>query len=495
MPTTYLFEGILRLHEARQMTKGGLCKVRNTKTIEITSETLENQSRRALIIWPLIFLIILLIPATAWCQKGAPTNGEVLTVEEAVELALKNNLMVQNAELEVQKAGDSVSAARTRLFPELNVTFYEAHHLTSEDFEFKKGVFGTFPVIGPIPSKNTKIATAPHFTTLVTGSASQPLSQLYRIVLRVREREVFKGLTEEELRAQRQKVADQVKELYYGILQTQSALEATEEDIVFLRELDLLVDRYVQAKRALEYESLEVKAKLANAEYEAFTDRNTLATQKEQLNYLLGRDVSTPFKVSPVPDITLPYEVEPAKAEAQALEQRPEVRAAQLNVQRTEYEYSIKKSEYLPEISVLFSYTSNFNIELLPETIATVGIFAKWEFFEWGRRQKELAERSKAILQAKNDLEQARDQVIIDVNSQIRKLDESRVLVRVTELAQAAAREKLRVTLNRYAVQSTLLEEVLKAQSSLADANNDYQQAILDYWTARANLEKALGEE
>jgi hypothetical protein len=36
---------------------------------------------------------------------------------------------------------------------------------------------------------------------------------------------------------------------------------------------------------------------------------------------------------------------------------------------------------------------------------------------------------------------------------------------------------------------------VLAQQSSLAQADNDYQQAIANFWSARADFDRALGEE
>jgi hypothetical protein len=44
------------------------------------------------------------------------------------------------------------------------------------------------------------------------------------------------------------------------------------------------------------------------------------------------------------------------------------------------------------------------------------------------------------------------------------------------------------------AVTAALLSDVLQSQSTLAEANHQFQQALLDYWTARAEFEKALGE-
>ena len=57
------------------------------------------------------------------------------------------------------------------------------------------------------------------------------------------------------------------------------------------RELDRVTGDYVAHQVALKSDSLEVKTRLAKAEYEALNLQNQLATQKEQLNNLLGRDV------------------------------------------------------------------------------------------------------------------------------------------------------------------------------------------------------------
>jgi outer membrane protein len=420
-------------------------------------------------------------------------SKEVLTVQGAVSTALAQNRNIENAALDVSKAGDDIYAAKTKLFPEFDFSIFELYHLTDEAFTFKEGAFGDFPIIGPIPAENTTINTTPNFTTYLTASIGQPLSQLYEISLFVKQREVEQKLFDQELRASRQEIADRVKKEYYNILKSQSSIRSKDEKIVFLTSLSKLVDRNVAVERALEEDSLEVKARLAQVEYERFVLRNQLATQKERMNKLLGRDIETPFTVLEVPDAE-PYVIDTEDAEDIALSQRPEIKSAKLYIEFAENEVRLKKAKYIPEIGVEFNYIANFNIELLPENIATVGLFAKYDVFQWGKKHKEVSKKKKAVLQAENELDEAEAQVRIDVNSKIRKLEESAVLIGVTELEQIAAREKLRVTLNKYKVQKALLTDLLEAESSLEDKNDNYEKAVLDYWTARADLEKALGE-
>lgn len=427
-------------------------------------------------------------------QEEIIETAPPLTLEEALVIAVSENPKIENAFLEIKKADNAIAAIKTKLFPEFDFSLYEAYHLTDESFEFKKGAFGDFQGIGPIPAENTSIATTPDFTTFITASAAQPISQLYEISLLIKQRQIQKALSDQDLRAKVLEIADNVKKEYYNILKSRSTLVALDEKIIFLASLLELVNRDVQQQRLLEKDSLEVEARLGRVEYKRFKLKNTLATEKERFNKLLGRDIDTPFSVIPIP-YAAPFTVNVEDAEAQALEQRPEIQAAELDIEFTENEVRIKKSKYIPEVGVQFQYTANLNVELLPENIATIGLFAKWDVFDWGRKQNEIAEKKKSVIQATNRLDEAKSQVLIDVNSKIRELEEAAVLINVTELEQTAAKESLRVVMNKYSVQDALLQQVLEAESSLEEKNSDHQKAILDYWTARAELDKAIGED
>jgi outer membrane protein len=437
---------------------------------------------------------LLIIPPLVYCGESTAPPGEMLTLEAALAQALANNLEVKNAHLEVRKAGDDVAAAKTKRLPKLDFSLYGSHHFTDEGYTFKAGSFGTFDATGPIPAQDVTIKTTPTFTTLVSASASLPLSQQYRIGKYIEQFEVQQGMATEELQSQRQTTAKDVKQVYYGILETQDALVAKRETIVFLRSLDQLVDRYVQEHRVLESDSLEVKTQLAKAQQEELSERNTLASYKEKLNILLGRDVEADFQVSPVPEMQ-DVSVDEARAQADALAQRPVVNEAKLKVQHAEDALKIKKSEYLPDISLDVRYVSPFGTEFLPENLATVGVFARWDVFDWGKKDHELDERGAEILKAKNDVRNAQAHAVAEVNEKIRALKQAQALVPVTLLAEKTAQEQLRVTLNRYRNQSALIQDVLKAQSKLTDATSDYQKAHLGVWNAWADLQKARGEE
>ena len=206
-------------------------------------------------------------------------SADLLTLNQALELALQENRQLENADLEVDKATSSVAAERTKRYPKLHFNVSESYNLTPQSFTYEAGVFGD------VPTEDVSIISQRGFTTVLSTGIKQPLSQLYRIGLSIDQFEVKQDIAEEQVRAQRQEVVKKVRDSYYSILKTQYSLSANQQRTVFLKELKQLVDRYFQEQTVLQYQTLEVKAKLARSKHEAFRDSNELMTKQENLMY------------------------------------------------------------------------------------------------------------------------------------------------------------------------------------------------------------------
>jgi outer membrane protein TolC len=332
-------------------------------------------------------------------------------------------------------------------------------------------------------------------TNIFAGLILQPLSQQYRMGLNVQQAKLARDTERERLRLAKQSTIDRVRQTYYGILQTQSALESTQEAIASYRELDRVTSDKVTQQAALKSASLDIKTRLAKAEYDALNLTNELATKKEQLNDVLGRDVRTEFGVNAAPNVSgFPDDLESARN--RALEQRPEIREARLKIKQAEVDRRIKKSEYIPDVNAGFIYMNFQNFDSsLPRNLASAALAFKWEVVDWGRKRDELAEKAKTIEQAQELLRQTESRVLMEVGEKFRKLRQTRQAFVVAQLAEATAREELRVNTNKYKLAAALLSDVLQTQSTLAEANDQFQKALLGYWTARAEFEKALGDD
>src|SRR5262249_44094872 len=293
-----------------------------------------------------------------------------------------------------------LAATRTNRLPSMNVFSLTGEQFIKPEainigglapniFPAGLGAPNIFPGVGPFFS----IGIPRRPTTIFAGLILQPLSQQYRLSLNVEEAKLTRNIARERLRLVKESAIDRVKQTYYGIVQTESALDSVREAVASYRELDRVTSDQVTQQVSLKNASLDVKTRLAKAEYEALDLSNELATKKEQLNDLLGRDVRTEFSVNPAGNVTgYPADLESARNRAH--KQRPEIREARLAIKQAEVDRRIKKSEYIPDVSAGFLYMTFRNFDdVIPKNLATAGLAINWEVFDWGRKRDELAEK------------------------------------------------------------------------------------------------------
>jgi outer membrane protein len=439
----------------------------------------------------------LALPMASSAQEqisNADTQEPILTLDEAVTLALQHNRLVKNSALEAQKYDFQVSTARSRRKPQFQFTMLGGELLHPFDFTFPAGSFGTYPGIGPIPSTNAKIKTPAVFTTYLTGSIDQPLTQQYKIGLGIRATELGRDIAREDVRAERQKIAAEVRNAYFNLFAVQASVDAAREAVKTFEEAQRVTVQYVSEKTVLRADALNVDAHLAKSRYELSVAENGLATQREALNQLLGRDVSTLFRVEFIPeqdtsDLTLD------SARHAALVNRPECRQAQLKEKQAQYDRRLAKAEYIPDLSLSLRYQGIYNVQVLPQNVATAGFLLTWEPFDWGRRHNKVVEATKTIEQARNGIQETESKVAVEVGANYRKWYDASLLLKASRTAHEAAAEQLRVTGNKYKEQAALLRDLLQAQAQSSETNFQYQQALSSYWSAFAELRKAMGEE
>ena len=332
--------------------------------------------------------------ALAWLLSAGPLQGQVqptgdvLTIDQATTLALQQNRSIQSSKLEVQKVEDSLAELRTRRRPALSLDFLEGRLLGPVDFHFPVGSFGVFPSTGPIPPVDAAVTTPAQWTSAVLFRVTQPITQLHQIGLGERQLELGRDLASERTRGQEQTVVNNVRRLYYGILQTQNAIETREQSLALNEEIDRLVRQYIAQGVALPSDGLEVQALMAKERTELLVSHDSRASLQEQLNALLGRDISTPFRVAEVPDFAGAAD-DMATLEARALERRPEVKQAALGLSQAQIDVRVKRAELIPDVSAMFAYLGLYRFEVLPPHVPVAGVMLTWEPFDWGRKRRD----------------------------------------------------------------------------------------------------------
>jgi outer membrane protein len=420
-------------------------------------------------------------------------HGQTLTLQQAIEAAEANNRAIRAARLESAKALTEVNVARTYRLPAFSVAALGSQSLAHLGLTFPLGSLGVYPGIGPIPGKSTTLTGPLQPAGIFYASIAQPLSQQHKIGLGIKLARVGAEIADETVRSRQQTTVNEVRRLYYGVLQAESGQRSLQATVEFLKQLDQDTGRNVAQRVALQAESLDVKAQLVQAEFALLKLQDPLETQKQQLNRLMGRHPEPPFEVDPLTatDFEMP---DLKEAYAKAIESRPEIRLARLQVKKAELDHRLKRAERIPDVSLTMTNVATVNLSpILPNRLSVVGVQVTWDVYDWGRKRKQAEEKRLAEEQASLDESDIQAQIIVEVAHQYRKLIEARKEVEVAQASQSARRELLRVTRNRYGQRDVLLSDVLKAQSGLVEADNRFTQALLDLATAQADFEKAIG--
>lgn len=441
----------------------------------------------------IFFALLVACPVRLPAQQR-PAEPPLLRLEDAVSIALSNNRLVKNSALEAQKFDFRVSTAKTQRLPQFQFNVLGGELLHSFDFTFDQGVFGTYPGIGPIPGTQTKINQPVGFTTYATGALDQPITQQYKIGLKIHAAELGRQIAKEDVRAERQKIAAEVRNAYFNLVASQAGVEAARQVLTTLEEAQRLTLRYVAEKTVLRGDSLEVDARLAQARYDLSVAENGLASQCESLNQLLGRDLSAQFRVDPMLEADtsdLPLDA----ARERASQNRPEIQQALLKEKQAEYERRAAKADYIPDLSLSVRYQGINNVKVLPANVGTAGFYFSWEPFDWGRRRNNVAEKAKTVEQARNGIQETETKIAVEVGDKYRKLQEAALLLKASRAGHEAAAEQFRVTGYKYKEKAALIKDLLQAQARSTETEFQYQKALSSYWGAMAELRRAMGEE
>ena len=165
-------------------------------------------------------------------------------------------------------------------------------------------------------------------------------------------------------------------------------------------------------------------------------------------------------------------------------------------MQQADYDARAKKAEYIPDISLAFDYSTTANYEnILPSNLGTVGLALRWEPWDWGRRHQEYEEKRAKEDQAKVGVGATERAVLLEVRNAYRQLENTRRQVTLSDASARAARQRLKEVQEQVKHEAVLTRDLYQAQSDLASADSQQQQALTAFWKARADLKKAIGEE
>jgi len=425
-------------------------------------------------------------------EAGNPPPPRHITLQEAVQLALRHNHDIRIAGYTVDEKQQAKQVAKSSYFPSIRNDSSFMHVTDTQLIQIKSGSLGI--ALGTaIPSADAIINQGgKNFTTSGT-QITQPLTTLLKIKLANDVAQAEVNVSREKAQLTGNDVALAVHQVYYDILIAQAHRSATEARIRASE--DLQSERVEQVKfgSTLEQELIDSRAQLLQAKQEMLSTDLQLSDLKLKLNDLIGQPLTTALDLDPAVSEfqeTCPRE----ECVSAALASHPEVLAARAEVQKAEAVVRLAKTDmWVPDVEAFARYSYQENVPFLARNFGTFGVHFGFDVFDSGRKKAVVHERQAQLSQAKENLAKLTDAIEVSVQTAFNKLERTQQMLKVSEEILS-----LRTESNRVRQQELIRGAALNSQADTAtaqeyDAKALLLQSQLDYFEAHDEVIHAMG--
>ena len=441
------------------------------------------------------FVCVLLLfgyPATLAGQEAKSPVPRRITLDEAVQLALKHNHVVRIAAYKVEEKEHTKEITRSAYFPILR---NDSNLLQVTDTQFIDIPARSLGEISGTSLPARSVILNQGGKTFVTSGTSltQPLTELWKI-------RSANGVAAAELSAARSKehqteneVALRVHQLYYRVLVLQAHKEAVKAKIQASEDLQSERVQQVKYGSTLEEQSMESRAQSLEARQDLLTTDLQVSDLNMQLDDAIGLPLTTPL----VLDAAVRQGADTCGREEclrAALEAHPEIAEARAEIEKASAGVSFAKRQYLPDIVAFARYSYQDNVPFLARNFGTFGVHFGYDLFDGGRRNAAIRERKAQLAQAEQNLARVKEEVELRVQTAYNKLERTRQMTKVSEELLALRAESHRVAVEQLRGGAMLRSQVDSAAAHELDARTLLLQSQLDYVQARDELAEAMGQ-
>ena len=171
----------------------------------------------------------------------------------------------------------------------------------------------------------------------------------------------------------------------------------------------------------------------------------------------------------------------------------PDVAAANAALAQTQRAAALAHADYIPDVGVGLTYTMLNGVSFLPQHAVGLSIQGSWTVLDWGKRGALSSERIAQQKAAAIGLEQARDQVSVEVERAYRTAIRAERGAEVTRAALDARRAALEIIRDRAGRGLTSGALLAAAEADVAESEAHALAAQLQVRVARAELKRAIG--
>ncbi len=440
----------------------------------------------------LCVLLVVSDAASLVAQETKSPAARQITLDEAVQLALKHNHIVRIATYKVEEKEHAKDMVRSAYFPLLR---NDSNLLQLTDTQFIGIPAGSLGTAGgtSIPAQSAVLNQGGH--TLVTSGTSltQPLTELLRVKPANDVAAAELNATRSKARQTENEVALRVHQLYYRVLIAQAHREAAQARIHASETLQS--ERLAQVKHgsALEEEAIESRAQFLEAKQDILTTELQLSDLTMQLNDAIGLPLTTQL----VLDAGVRQVGDSCQREEclhVALESHPEIVEARAEVEKASAAVRLAKREYVPDVEVFARYSYQDNVPFLARNFGTFGVHFGYDLFDGGKRAAAIGEHKAQLAQAEENLARVKEEIELRVQTAYNKLERTRQMVKVSDELMALRTESRRVLAQQLQEGAALGSQADAAAARELDAKTLLLQSQLDFIQARDEMTEAMGQ-
>ncbi|MBI5237590.1 MAG: TolC family protein [Deltaproteobacteria bacterium] len=420
----------------------------------------------------LLFAVLSTGSLSAEAPVGPIEKGEVLTLQRCMEIALANQPAISAAAGSLRAAESRVGQAEAGYYPQIELSS-----------GYKKSHSGSgASILAPTDSNSYSAAV----------SLKQNIYDFGKRSLQVSVTRHNLGSFASDLENARIQAVFNVKQAYYGLLQSKKNLEAADEALRrFEKHLEQAKGFYEAGARP-KFDVTRAEVDLSNARVSLIKAENSVRLGRAALNRAMGVPVAPEYSIKD----NLAYEkydISLDTALSKAFASRPDLKAAVYKRMSAGAGIELSRKNYYPALNGNASYGWQGD-ELPPDNEWNIAVTFTAPLFTGWLSGHQVEESRANYMAAGANEELMRQNVILDVTEAHLGLKEAEARISSTALAEKQAEENLGLANGRYEEGVGNPIEITDAASAYINAKAAHIQALTDYKTAEASLEKAMGE-
>ncbi len=449
---------------------------------------------RRLLIYGLT-LTIGLLPALAKAQTEVTMEPKLLSLQEAMDYAVKNNSKAKNARIDIllQKAKNAeiTGIALPQLSAEGQFTDFITPQKTFVPGEFAGQPKGTF----------TTLQFTPTYNSTATGSASQVLFD-GSVLVALQARNAAIKLYEQTAQLSEQEVRYNVQKAYYAFVIAKRQYKILNTSLANARSMGNDVGILYSNGFAEKIDVDRVEVQVNNLATDSIRIGSLIDVSEQLLKFQMGMDINQSVILT---DTSFDRNIEQSTNMLLAIEadydDRTEFDLLQTQLKLNQYDLKRHRLSGLPTLaafgSVNYNYASNTFSDIVNKPYifySLVGLRLNVKVFDGLQRYSRVKQAKYNIQKTENDIDNIKLAIDFQTAQSKTTLKNALLAMKNQERTLNLANGVLELARKKYKAGVGSNTEVTQAQTEMLQSQNNYFNAMLDVINAQSDLQKAIGQ-